>query len=183
MKDKIYVLALLCLVLLANNGCKKKESKPYGQNIVSCKIDGIKYSINQDYTNWSGTGIRPNITGTQRSFAASFSRDVGIGVGVLPVVGTIGTFMSSKAIPNIYPTNGISVSLRTLNLNGAYKDVTYISDSGTCTTIFTVNSPSFVSGTFSGTLHQDTSWAPSSMYPNAPLSITIIDGYFDVPLK
>jgi hypothetical protein len=178
MKDKIYVLALLCLVLLANNGCKKKEPKPYGQNIVRCTIDGVKYTTNRDFSNTLFEGINKSLTDTNRFVAAVFGVATRIGVGYFPQKNKVGTVNFTERLSNGFASFGMDATIKVLGSDGSYHYITYRSYINSGSVILSHNNINFIAGTFSGVLMKDTA---SSKY--GPMHIQISDGYFDLPIK
>ncbi len=166
MKTKYIIsqIALLLLVIICASGCKKKEAT--GANVIRYKINGVQNEISGPYSKWQDNGI-------------AFDNSVGIGkamyISAINSGGKIGLVIRKDAVDGLnFKTdiNNYSYLYCSLIQKGMGDEYTAYNSSVEITIL--KNSESIISGKFNGKAYLDS----INIYKD---SITITDGYFDIP--
>jgi hypothetical protein len=172
--SKLGITIILAIVLINFTACNKPSTAiiPSGANTVKMRLDGTAYEVTGLYSNGTLKGIRKELKTNPRGFYALFG-STSISVNDLDSIGHIGSYLLMPVINEI--TKSITVDIK--NIHGKRISFTNKINSGIVN--ITHNNSSFIAGTFSCTLYQDTTWL-TSYDPSSPDSIKITDGYFDI---
>jgi hypothetical protein len=69
-------IVLVLLTVATNFACNKNKTKaPFGENIISCKLNGVEYITGGQYNQITLTGIKSGLQKTPRRFGAYFNKN------------------------------------------------------------------------------------------------------------
>jgi hypothetical protein len=171
------ILILFTIIIMATqiSSCKKNPSTtiiPSGANTVKMRLDGTAYEVTGLYSNGTLKGIRKELKTNPRVISADFG-NTAISVNDLDSIGHIGSYL-------LLPSKNVVTKTIAVNIKNVHgKRISFINKINSGTVNITHNNSSFIAGTFSCTLYQDTTWL-TSYDPSSPDSIKITDGYFDI---
>jgi hypothetical protein len=174
-KIKLYQLIILFAVPIWIAGCTKKQKKPFGENVMTVKINGQEFIAKGNSTSFGIEGTKQNLSGDNRSLAGYFDAKLNLHLSKLPLLNEIGSYRLDAQDTIMKKTIAV------VRKNSAYKSITYVNRVNGGQVNITNNSSAFISGTFNCTVYQDT----TGLRPHdasSPDSLVITEGYFDVPV-